>query len=136
MTAPETARGVRRWWEEHSELDTLVAVVVEALGRGEIAPAARGLEDLSAALETHFGIEESAYFPMVERLSPEHGTALHAAQLSHRLIRKSLEDLRALIDGGDLAAARSGLDVLLERFRSHEVEEAKLIARLEELSTR
>ena len=51
-------------------------------------------------------------------------------------LRKNLEDLRVLIDGGDLAAARSGLDVLLERFRSHEVEEAKLIARLEELSTR
>ena len=136
MTAPETARGARRWWEEHSELDALVAVLVEALGRGETAPAARGLEDLSTALETHFGIDESAYFPMVERLSPEHGAALNAAQLSHRLLRKNLEDLRVLIDGGDLAAARSGLDVLLERFRSHEVEEAKLIARLEELSTR
>lgn len=136
MTAPETSRGARRWWEEHSELDALVAVLVETLGRGEISPAARGLEDLSAALETHFGIEESAYFPMVERLSPEQGMALRAAQLTHRLIRKSLEELRVLIEAGDLAAARSGLDVLLERFRAHEVEEAKLIARLEELSAR
>jgi len=134
MNARETTDGMERWWQEHSELDALVAVVVEALGRGALAPASGSLEDLADALEAHFETEESAYFPLVERVSPEHRSALDAARLGHRKIRERLEDLRALVENGNVRAARVALGILLERFRLHELEEAKLIARLEQLA--
>jgi hypothetical protein len=134
MTALQMTDGMQRCWQEHSELDALVERVVEALGRGAISPVAESLEDLAGTLEAHFGIEESAYFPLVERLSPDQRSALDAARLGHRKIRERLEDLRELVENGDLRAARAALDVLLDRFRAHEVEEAKLIARLEQLS--
>jgi hypothetical protein len=133
MATPETTNGMQRWWQEHSELDALVEVVIEALGRGGTRSAAAGsLEDLAGALEAHFELEESAYFPLVERVSPEESSALAAARLGHGKIRDRLKELRELVENGDLHAARAALDILLERFRAHEVEEAKLIARLEE----
>jgi hypothetical protein len=134
MATPETTDGMQRWWQEHSELDALVEVVIEALGRGAISATAGSLEDLTAALDAHFELEESAYFPLVERVSPEQSSALAAARLGHHKIRERLNELRELIESGDLRAARAALDILLERFRAHEIEEAKLIARLEELA--
>ena len=135
MEARMTSDGLKRWWEEHSELDALVDVVVDALQHGGIASAASSLEDLAGALEAHFGVEETAYFPLVERLSPEQRPTIDAARLGHRKIRERLEDLRELVENGDLRAARAALYVLLERFRAHELEETKLVARLEALAS-
>ena len=135
MSTPATANPMHRWWQEHSELDALVALVVEALERGSIASAGESLDDLATALEAHFELEETAYFPLVERISPDQRPAVDAARLGHRKIRERLEDLLALVAAGDLRAARAALDVLLERFHTHEAEEGKLIARLEALAT-
>jgi iron-sulfur cluster repair protein YtfE (RIC family) len=126
---------MNRWWQEHSELDSLVEVVVEALGGDAIDSASESLEDLASALEAHFELEETAYFPLVERLSPDQRSAVEAARLGHGNIRERLQILRTLVEAGDLHAAQAALDVLLERFRTHEAEEGKLIARLEALAT-
>ena len=134
MTALETRTGLQRWWQEHSELDALVDVVIEALADGAIVSATGSLEDLASALETHFELEESAYFPLVERLSPEHRSAVEGARLGHRQIRERLGGLLELVEEGDLPGARAALAALLDGFRAHELEEAKLIARLEALA--
>ncbi len=135
MSAHATSNPMIRWWQEHSELDGLVEVVVEALGGGAIDSAGESLEDLARALEAHFELEETAYFPLVERLSPDQRAAVDAARVGHRNIRERLEALLTLVATGDLRAARAAFDVLLERFRTHEAEEGKLIARLEALAT-
>ncbi len=126
---------LQRWWQEHSELDDLVAETAEALARGTSAAAASSLEDLAEAFEAHFEVEETNYFPLVERLSPEHRPALAAARLGHGKLRERLDGVRTLVADGDLHAARAALELLLDRFRTHEAEEAKLISRLEELSS-
>lgn len=135
MSSPAIANPMNRWWQEHSELDALVAVAVEALAGGATATPAEALEDLAEAFEAHFELEETYYFPLVERLSPDQRSAVDAARLGHRKLRWRMEDLLALVEAGDLRAARAALDVLLERFRSHEADEGKLIGRLEALAT-
>jgi hemerythrin len=126
--------GLERWWQEHSELGELVDATAEALRGGSIASAAQALDDLHEALEAHFGLEETLYFPLVARHSPEMAPSVEAARLGHDRIRARLEDLRALVDDGDLRGARAALEGLLEKFRAHEAEETKLIVRLEQLA--
>lgn len=134
MQSRHMADGLERWWQEHSELGELVEAAADALGGGSIGSAAQALDDLHEALEAHFGLEEALYFPLVERHSPEMAPSVQAARLGHDRIRARLENLRALVDDGDLRGARAALGDLLERFRSHEAEETKLITRLERLS--
>jgi hypothetical protein len=125
--------GLERWWQSTAS-SASSSRRPEALRGGSIASAAAALEDLHASLEAHFGLEEALYFPLVERLSPENASVVNGARLGHRKIRDRLEDLRLLVDDGDMRGARAALEVLLERFRAHEAEETKLIVRLEQLA--
>ncbi len=52
-----------RWWEEHSELDRLVAALEESLNGGRIEANRGALDELAAAFESHFDVEERVYFP-------------------------------------------------------------------------
>jgi hypothetical protein len=122
---------LERWWEEHSELDRLVAAVEESLSGGRVDVSRGALDELAAALESHFDVEERVYFPLVERFSPEHAAIVRAARLGHVKVVETLENLRDLVERGQVGAARRILALLLERFRTHETEEARLIAELE-----
>ena len=99
----EDARGMPealpRWWDEHSQLDGLVARIEAALAGGRIDPANTVLSEFEEVLEAHFTLEETVYFPLVGR--------------------------------GELPAARRMLHRLLDGFRIHEDQEARLIGSLE-----
>lgn len=123
----------QRWWEEHSQLDRLVEELESALVRGAIGPAIAALDELTSTLEAHFTVEEEVYFPLLGTLDPAHQPSLDAARLGHNKIRERLEQLRQLVDGGEVPAARRALRVVLDRFRMHEEEEEKLVGRLERL---
>ncbi len=124
----------QRWWDEHSELDRLVAELESALVRGAIAAATSALDALASTLEGHFAVEEEIYFPLLESIDPAHAPALDAARLGHGKICERLEQLRQLVDGGEVPAARRVLRTVLDRFRLHEEEEEKLVGRLERLA--
>ena len=123
--------GFERWWEEHSDLDHLVAALEESLSGGRIAVSRRAVEELATALESHFDLEERVYFPLVERFSPEHSTRVRAARVAHAQVSETLQSLRDLIEQGETLKACRVLAVLLDRFRTHEIEDARLIADLE-----
>ena len=122
--------GLERWWVEHSELDRLVNDVADAMADSALSRASAALEELAFALEDHFEVEEQTYFPLVRRLSSKHEPVVRAALLGHSKIRQRLEQLRSLVDDGEVSQARRGFSVLLERFQTHEASEAKLIAEL------
>ena len=124
-----------RWFEEHGELDRLTEVVADRFSRGSIADASRALTDLGEMLEAHFAAEEQVYFPLIERLAGGHPSVVVAAALGHKKIRERLDQLSQLVEGGELAAARRGLDVLLARLRKHEADEARLVRELRALSS-
>ncbi len=123
----------QRWWQEHSELDRLVRAVEARMGRGSLARTSQALEELEAVLDAHFTVEERVYFPLIEKLSPERHTSIQAAREGHLGISELLDELRDLVECGELAAARRALANLLDQFRDHEIHEAKLIGDLEAL---
>ena len=133
MTGLADPESIERWWQEHSELDLLVESLEQAMDDGSIARAGAALEELANALEEHFTVEERVYFPLVEQLSSEHAPIVRAASLGHAKIRDRLDTLRDLVANGEIAPARRGLAVLLDRFRTHEAEEAKLVGELVKL---
>jgi iron-sulfur cluster repair protein YtfE (RIC family) len=122
---------LQRWWEEHSELDRLVADVEDSLNGGRLDAAQVALAALAEALESHFNVEERVYFPLVERFSPEHAAIVRGARMGHARVTESLDSLREVVERGEIAAARRALAMVLDLFRRHEGEEAKLIAELE-----
>jgi iron-sulfur cluster repair protein YtfE (RIC family) len=124
------AQGIDRWWEEHAELARMVDSVAEALDGGAIETVSGALEELADALEGHFSVEELTYFPLIEQFSARHASAVAGARLGHAKLRERLEDLRDLVEVGELSAARRGLGVLLARFRDHEEEEEKMVRAL------
>ena len=126
---------LRRWWQEHSELDGLVEAVEEMLASGRLVRARQAVADLEGVLDAHFAAEERVYFPLIERLSPDHRGSVQAASGSHRKIGELVDGLADLVERGQLAGARRALELLLERFRAHESEEVRLIEDLEALES-
>ncbi len=133
MNGLADSQSFQRWWQEHSELDGLVREVEARMGRGSLAKTSQALEELEAALDAHFTVEERVYFPLIEKLSPERHTSIQAAREDHLRISELLDELRDLVECGELTAARRALAKLLDRFRDHEIQEAKLIEDLEAL---
>lgn len=135
---PEThphARGttigqLTRWWQEHSELDQLIEVLVEACGGGSGAAASAALEELAEAMQGHLAVEEEVYFPLVEHLRPELGVTLQGVRQAHGVMLGQLDQLREQLAGGELEEAGRLLGTLLDLFRSHEVIEGQLISEL------
>ncbi|MFQ5697570.1 MAG: hemerythrin domain-containing protein [Myxococcota bacterium] len=133
MEIPGDSGGSERWWQEHSELDQRVRELEEAIESQHIGAANAALERLTEAIEAHFEVEEAVYFPLVERFSPSHVPAVKAARLGHAQIREVLEDLRNLVEQGQIVAARGSLRIFLTRFQSHEAREAQMIRDLSDL---
>lgn len=123
---------LQRWWREHSELDRLVAALERTLGGRRAAEVQDALDDLQESLEAHFNLEERLYFPLVERYSPDHASAVRAAVQGHAAIRLALRELSDLVEAGETSAARRALGLLLDQFRSHEAHEEQLISELED----
>jgi hemerythrin len=126
---------LRRWWEEHSELDELVESIRIKLERGALSAASLSIERLATRLEGHFATEEDLYFPLIERVSPRSATLLESVRSSHRKLREGLEDLLVLVENADRASARRALVVLLHHLYQHEAEEVELIAELDRLAS-
>lgn len=129
-TQPGGAGELERWWRDHSELDRLVACLVDTIDTGSAAAAESALEELASALEGHLSVEEDVYFPLVEKLSSDHREALRDALRAHDRVRSDLDGLRSRLREGELTGARRELIALLNRFRLHEEAEARLITEL------
>ena len=119
-----------RWWKEHSELDQVVACVAQTLASGGLDRTLVAVSALKATLERHFCVEETIYFPLIERFAPEEGGSIRAAQLGHERMRSTLDDLQGLLTGGDRPSARRVLAQLLAGLNEHEAHEEQLIKRL------
>lgn len=119
-----------RWWEEHSEIDQVVADVTQALASGGLDGTLAAISALEATLERHFSVEETIYFPLIERFAPEEGSSIRAAQLGHHRLRSTLSDLRGFLADGDRPSAQRVLAQLLAGLNEHEAHEEQLIQRL------
>lgn len=116
---------IERWWQEHSELDYLVAELVAAVELGE--GASEALDRLDEQLRAHFSVEEDVYFPLVRNLSPEHAPALDLACAAHRRMQEDLEQLRELLGDEKRDEAVRMLSETLDRFKLHEQAETRML---------
>jgi hypothetical protein len=123
-------RDLERWWQDHSELDYVIDALLTMIDRGSAAAASNALEDLAGAMEAHLEIEEEVYFPLIERLAPEHASTVGAARRTHLDLREHIASLRDHLAQSELEAARGALTKLLRELRTHEQMEAQLIADL------
>ncbi|UCE86036.1 MAG: hemerythrin domain-containing protein [Deltaproteobacteria bacterium] len=123
-------RDLESWWQDHSELDYMIDALLTMIDRGSAAAASSALEDLAGSMQAHLDVEEEVYFPLIERLAPEHSATLREARLTHLELRERIEALRQHLALGELEDARSALTKLLHELRAHEQMEARLIADL------
>lgn len=128
-TADQTlGQAIERWWRDHNDLDYQVGAVVHALTQRGVTAASAAIEDFAAALEDHLGVEEEVYFPLIERLAPEHASAVQRARFSHLELRDGIDELREQLMRGELIPARRSFTALIALLRSHEEREGRIIA--------
>lgn len=123
-------REARRISSQHQQLDALFGLVEGALERGDAREAEASLTRFGDALEAHFSLEDSLYFPALHGMRPEFGAELDALSREHVELLRELEAVqRRLRDGvsGDCAA---NLDAFAERIARHESVEEELITRI------
>ena len=113
---------------EHERLDSQFGLVWEALGADE-GGAACG--HLRAALEVHFGQEESLYFPTLWKLRPEYERRLKHLITSHSVFLSQLDATIALLDAGDRTRARECFEELQSGFAAHEIKEELVLRSVE-----
>lgn len=124
-----------RWWEEHSEIDEMVADLTRMLAGGSLDRTLASFAAFQETVHTHFDAEETTYFPLVERFSPDEAEAVRAAKRGHDRVRSLMKELRAVLVDGDRPAARNLLVQLLDVLREHEAHEDELIRRLKRPSS-
>jgi hypothetical protein len=113
----------------HRDLDAILAEARESFGdRGAVAGT---LERLAEAFDVHFEQEDRLYYPTIGSLRPELRGRLCTISAGHESFRVRLGEVRALLDDGELQAARESFDSLASDFEAHEGVEEELLVALE-----
>jgi len=123
MSSRDESYSLLTWRDEHEKIERRIIAVERAVASSSIRSASSAIEALAAAIEGHLSVEERAYLPMVEKLSPRGAEFSAAVQLAHAQLRESLEQLHELIELARWPEAARSFALLAERFRAHEAEE-------------
>jgi len=114
---------------EHRDLNAILAEVRASFHDRHAA--AGTLERLAGAFDVHFEQEDRLYYPAIGSLRPELKERLRAISDGHDGFRARLEDVRSLLDGGELSAARQSFESLARAFEEHEAAEEQLLTALD-----
>lgn len=112
---------------QHRIIEALVKGVRGAIEAGDLPRATGRLVGLTRALDAHFVLEESHYFPVTRKAHPDLGADLERLVEQHREIRSSLERIADHLDARAWEEAGRAVAALDSSFRSHEDIEAKLL---------
>jgi hypothetical protein len=115
---------------QHRQLDDFVILLVAALDAGD-SPAARvAYERFASALDAHFALEQSFYFPALRGLRPGLGPELETLEAEHEALRERLARLGRLSSAGACAACLTLLERFASQLAEHEGREEGLLASL------
>jgi hypothetical protein len=123
MSSRDETYSLLSWRKEHEEIEGHVASAERAVASGSVESASSAMDKLAEALEDHLSVEERAYLPMVEQLSPRGADFSASVRLAHAGLRESLEQLRELVELAQWPEAQRSFAVFAERFRGHEAQE-------------
>jgi hypothetical protein len=118
-------RSQQKILEQHSNLDALQLDVQVALADGDRASVELALRSFSGAVEAHFDLEESAYFPERSHLADDLGAVLEKLIDDHESLREHLRELRHTLEHDGLPALRGSYDSFILALDDHEAREEK-----------
>jgi hypothetical protein len=117
--------------EQHRLLDALFLGARGALASAEIGSVRDALAELGEALEAHFELENSLYYPPIRVLRPEHAASVRGFEAAHERFLRELGVIGQQAAEGALGAARAAFDAFALAFASHEAAEEDLLRAIE-----
>lgn len=120
-------RAARSISDQHRQLDSLYDDLMDALERGDGARARLVFLRFGDALNAHFSLEESFFFPAVHGLYPAAEAELASLSLEHERFDRNLVEVSERLRSDDLSSAADGLDGLASALATHEKREEALL---------
>lgn len=120
-------RAVRSISDQHRQLDALYDDLQDAIERSDGHRSRLVFLRLGDALNAHFSLEESFFFPAIHGLFPQAGTELGALSLEHERFDADLAAISEHLRGDRLGAAGDSLERLATAMAAHEKREEALL---------
>lgn len=136
MNAMETGlrhrlrRAVRQVGSQHEHLRSAHAAVADAAAAADIDELATCIDRLCGAIDAHFALEESVFFPALRGLNPQSERELQALVGEHAAYQAELDRLRDLLANAPLAEFSTEYDAFAASTAEHERREERLLASL------
>jgi hypothetical protein len=126
-------RAVRQIATQHEHLRSAHQAVADAAAAGDMGELAASVDRLSGAVEAHFSLEESVFFPAIHGLHPQSVSELEALMDDHHTYRADLDRLRHALANQLLGEFVEGYRAFAKATGEHEVREERLLASLSHL---
>jgi len=120
-------RARRQIESQHTHLHTLYESLAGAIARASVGSVREIGEQLLAALEAHFSLEDGVFFPAVHSLHPEYRQDLNALIRDHERYRRQLTGMLGGLGSDGLDAFAAGYRELTASVADHESREERLI---------
>lgn len=118
-------RSQQKILEQHAHLDAQQLDVRVALADGDVVAAEHALRAFGGAVEAHFALEESAYYPETSALDADLAAILGELMTDHETMRDQIGELRRALQEGGLPALRDAFDAFISTLDDHETREEK-----------
>lgn len=125
MTEQSTPSGL--FTEDHRHCDNLWSAVEAAVDTGDAAKAKQAFDDFAAALRRHLRMEEEVLFPAIENATGMQGGPTFVMRSEHEQMRGVLDQMQALLDGGDPDGVLDHGDTLLMLIQQHNAKEEGIL---------
>lgn len=127
-TLRRMSREAKRISSQHRKLDTLYALVVDALGQGQLPDGRAAFQRFHDALDAHFSLEDELYFPALHGLRSDLGDDLARLSREHEALRRALAEVENAFTGAHLGDCEKLLDRVATAIADHEEQEEHLLA--------
>jgi iron-sulfur cluster repair protein YtfE (RIC family) len=117
---------------QHEQMHELVRELEQALTEQLPDRLKDVLLRFRGAMDAHFSLEDSVFFPALHGLHPEQRSELEELSRQHRSFGVEVERLRQRLDEGSLERFGTAFYELLKGLALHEKREEKMVRRLED----
>jgi hemerythrin-like domain-containing protein len=128
-------RAARQISEQHRHMNELLREINEALAEGARERLMDLLVRYRGAMDAHFTLEDSVFFPALHGLHPKHADELDLLSHEHQGFAVELGRLRRFLEEGRLDAFSKTLQDFVNDVTRHEAREERLVQDLADLLT-
>jgi hemerythrin-like domain-containing protein len=128
MSDLKLRKASRRIASQHHRLESFYSIVSNALARGEEQEADAGLTSFIDALDAHFTLEESEWFPALAKTRSTLRQEVSELAEEHEKFRHDLEQVRKRLRMREFEASIAYFDYLLNELARHDDREERMLA--------